>query len=72
MELISKRGSFYSYGDLRLGQGRENAKSYLRETPDVSHELELAIRADAGLEVEISPEGIQETADVHADLDGDL
>ncbi|MGA9192484.1 MAG: recombinase RecA, partial [Anaerolineales bacterium] len=33
-ELIEKRGSYYSYGETRLGQGRENAKQYLRENPE--------------------------------------
>jgi recombination protein RecA len=44
MEIISKRGSFYSYGDLRLAQGRENAKNFLLENPDLAEEIELAIR----------------------------
>jgi recombination protein RecA len=42
--LIDKRGSFYSYGDIRLGQGRENAKGFLRENPDMMEEIDLAIR----------------------------
>ncbi|NPA06173.1 MAG: recombinase RecA [Chloroflexi bacterium] len=42
--LITKRGSFYSYGDLRLGQGRENAKAFLREHPDLAYEIEMQIR----------------------------
>jgi recombination protein RecA len=50
MELITKRGSFYSYGETRLGQGRENAKNYLRENPDMASEIEAGIREDAGLE----------------------
>jgi recombination protein RecA len=44
LELIQKRGSFYSYGDLRLAQGRENAKNFLRENPDMADEIEAAIR----------------------------
>ncbi len=44
MEIINKRGSFYSYGDLRLAQGRENAKSFLVENPDLAEEIELAVR----------------------------
>ena len=43
-EIIDKRGSFYSYGDLRLGQGRENSKEFLRQNPDLAEEIELAIR----------------------------
>lgn len=43
--LIEKRGSFYSYGEGRLGQGRENAKQHLRENPETAAELEEGIRA---------------------------
>jgi recombination protein RecA len=49
MELVSKRGSYYSYGDLRLGQGRENTKQFLKENPDLIEELEFGIRQAAGL-----------------------
>ncbi|MBU1662044.1 MAG: recombinase RecA [Chloroflexi bacterium] len=44
LEIIAKRGSFYSYGDLRLGQGRENAKEFLRQNPDMAEEVEAIIR----------------------------
>ena len=44
LEIITKRGAFYSYGDIRLGQGRENSKEFLRQNPDISNEIELAIR----------------------------
>jgi len=44
MDLITKRGSFYSYGDLRLAQGRENAKNYLTENPELADEIELVVR----------------------------
>jgi recombination protein RecA len=44
LEVIQKRGSFYSYGDLRLAQGRENAKDFLRENPDLAEEIEAVIR----------------------------
>jgi len=47
LEIISKRGSFYSYGDIRLGQGRENAKDFLRQNRELSDEIELAIREQA-------------------------
>jgi recombination protein RecA len=43
-DLIDKRGSYYNYGEIRLGQGRENAKQFLRENPDTSNEIETAIR----------------------------
>jgi len=47
LEIITKRGAFFSYGDTRLGQGRENAKEFLRQTPDLANEIELAIRQRA-------------------------
>jgi recombination protein RecA len=47
LEIITKRGSFYSYGDVRMGQGRENAKDFLRQNSDLADEIELAIREQA-------------------------
>jgi recombination protein RecA len=44
MELVSKRGSHYSYGETKLGQGRENAKEFLRENPDMAEAIEQKIR----------------------------
>ena len=43
-ELVDKRGSFFSYGDLRLAQGRENAKDFLTENPETALEIENKIR----------------------------
>ena len=45
--LVSKSGAFFSYGDIRLGQGRENAKQYLRQNPELAQEIEQQIRASA-------------------------
>ena len=47
LEIVTKRGAFYSYGDIRLGQGRENAKEFLRQNPDLLDELDSAIREHA-------------------------
>jgi len=44
-ELIKKAGAFYSYGDIRLGQGRESAKGYLSQNPELAQEIEQKIRA---------------------------
>ncbi len=43
-EIIEKRGAFFRYNDGLIGQGRENAKEYLRENPDLAYELEMLIR----------------------------
>ena len=47
---IKKSGSFYSFDDTRLGQGRENAKAFLREHPDVAAKVEGMIRAASALD----------------------
>jgi recombination protein RecA len=44
-DIIEKRGSFYSYNDQRIAQGRENAKEFLRDNQDIADELEMKIRA---------------------------
>jgi len=49
MGLIEKRGAYYSYGEIRLGQGRENAKQFLRDNPELTFEIESKIREMAGL-----------------------
>jgi recombination protein RecA len=43
-EIIEKRGSYYSLGDTKLGQGRENAKEFLRENPQMAYDLEQTVR----------------------------
>ena len=50
--VVEKSGSWYSYGDERIGQGRENAKIFLSENPDIAYELEDKIRAAHGLDFE--------------------
>jgi recombination protein RecA len=45
--LIKKSGAFFSYGDIRLGQGRENAKQYLCQNPELAQEIEKQVRASA-------------------------
>ncbi|SUB01693.1 Recombinase A [Pannonibacter phragmitetus] len=47
--IVEKSGAWFSYNSQRLGQGRENAKQFLRENPAVADEIELAIRQNAGL-----------------------
>ena len=46
-EIVQKRGAFFSYGDTRLGQGRENAKEYIRQNPSLLTEIEEVIRQKA-------------------------
>ena len=50
--VVEKSGSWYSYGDERIGQGRENAKIFLTENSEIAYELEDKIRAAHGLDFE--------------------
>ncbi|MCL2664081.1 MAG: recombinase RecA [Defluviitaleaceae bacterium] len=49
LNIINKSGSWFSYGEMRLGQGRENAKQYLKDHPDLMHEIENAARKHFGM-----------------------
>lgn len=44
LDIVEKRGSWYSFGDIRLGQGRENAKEYLQQNEELAAEIEKAVR----------------------------
>lgn len=58
--IVKKAGSFLTYREAKLGQGRENAKDYLGQHPEVASQLEGEIRASPAIR-KISPEGIMET-----------
>jgi recombination protein RecA len=49
IDLVEKRGAYYSYGETRLGHGRENAKDFLRDNPELTLEIENKVRETAGL-----------------------
>jgi recombination protein RecA len=48
-DLVEKSGSWFSYNSQRIGQGRENAKTFLRDNPEIADEIEKKIRSAAGL-----------------------
>lgn len=52
LDIVQKSGSWYSYNDERLGQGRENAKLFLKENPDIRLEIQRKIRDHYGLDAE--------------------
>jgi recombination protein RecA len=53
-KIVAKSGSYFSFGDERLGQGRQNAASFLKEHPDVVQQILAAIQAQAGPEQTVS------------------
>ena len=63
--LVEKAGSWFSYDGQRIGQGRENAKTFLKGNPDMTVKIEAAIRQNAGLIAEriLSPEKSRDDED---------
>jgi recombination protein RecA len=61
--VVEKSGAWYSYDSQRLGQGRENAKQFLADHPDVADEIEQAIRQNAGLIATVMESGGPEAAE---------
>jgi recombination protein RecA len=68
--VVQKSGAWFSYGDERIGQGRENARAFMKEHPQIAHEIEDKIRAAHGLEFDLldAPVGTDDADD--ALLDG--
>ena len=52
-EIVEKSGSWFSYNDQRIGQGRENVKKFLKDNPDIAKEIEDKIKAKSELVEEI-------------------
>ena len=62
--IVQKSGAWFAYGGDKIGQGRENAKAYLREHPEIMDEIEHKVRVAYSLIKEEAPEGTEETAAV--------
>jgi recombination protein RecA len=54
-KLVEKSGAWLSYGDLRIGQGRENSKQFLKDNPELAAEIERKLRQSLGLAVAEAP-----------------
>ena len=61
--VVEKSGAWFSYDSQRIGQGRENAKQFLKENPDVANKIEAAVRQNAGLIAEAIMAGETEGKD---------
>ena len=71
--IVEKNGSWYSYKDTKLGQGKESARKFLKENPQIADEIETAIRANAGFVADtltgeklLSDEEVNETEEKEA------
>jgi recombination protein RecA len=64
-EVIEKSGSWYSYNSERIGQGRENARQFMLDNPDIAGEIEAKVRANAGLiadKILTGPDAVEDDA----------
>ncbi|MEM6488589.1 MAG: recombinase RecA [Pseudomonadota bacterium] len=61
--VVEKSGAWYSYGDQRIGQGKENARVFLKDNPDIALAIEDKIRAAHGLDFDLAPGGVEHDED---------
>ncbi|TML52488.1 MAG: recombinase RecA [Actinobacteria bacterium] len=66
-KVVTKSGSYFSFGDERLGQGRQNATAFLREHPDVTQQILAKIQADAGPDQVVSARLLPTAVEVPAE-----
>src|SRR5512136_2024875 len=71
MDIITKRGAFFTYGDVKLGQGRENGKDFLRDHPEIANEIEGVIRSHVDKAAELAKASLHDKAE-EEDEDEDL
>ena len=63
-EVIEKAGSWYSYKDERIGQGRENVKQYLEDHPEIAENIALEIKSSLGLIKELEQDNLIEDNEI--------
>jgi recombination protein RecA len=68
--VVEKSGSWFSYDSQRIGQGRENAKAFLKANPDIADRIEVAVRANSGLIAEKILAGEEEGEDKTEEAEG--
>lgn len=67
-DIVLKSGAWYSYGDTRIGQGRENAKQYLKENPELTNEIDRKLREIFNLGISKSTPASEEDAEENKEL----
>jgi recombination protein RecA len=63
LDIVKKSGSWFSYGDNRIGQGREKAREFLEQNPEMALEIENRIRAVHDLPPLAAPQPVEPTAE---------
>ena len=69
LDIIHKSGAWFSYGDTRIGQGRENTRKYLKENPEVAAEIDRLVRAELLGKGETPVSAEAEQADAQGDVE---
>ena len=71
LDIIHKSGAWFSYGDQRIGQGRENARLYLRDNPELAEKIEQILRDEAAAKLagDTTPVSVDDPADLEEDPD---
>lgn len=69
LDIVDKAGAWFSYGDTKIGQGRENSKVFLRDNPEIAKEIEAKILASMGINDSIISTGGLDDGEDSADLD---
>jgi recombination protein RecA len=65
--VIEKSGSWFSYDSQRIGQGRENAKQFLKDNPEIANQIEAAVRQNSGILADVALQGEKDADDDDAD-----
>ncbi len=72
VDIVKKSGTWFAYGDDRLGQGKEQARRFLKEHPEIAMDIAMKIRAHFGVDAAPAPNaGAASTSDSAEDADGD-
>ncbi|MDD4793142.1 MAG: recombinase RecA [Firmicutes bacterium] len=69
--IVTRSGTWYSYGDLRLGQGKENCRQFLKANPELTEEIEAKVRESVGLRRPGEPMGVEKASDKKGSGKGD-
>ncbi len=69
LDIIDKAGAWFSYGDVKIGQGRENVKIFLKDNPEIAKEIENKILESMGVNDELITSGVDDSDDIASSLD---
>ena len=69
LDIVDKAGAWFSYGDSKIGQGRENSKVFLKDNPEIAKEIETKILAAMGVNDSIISSGMSDDEEDSSEID---